>query len=314
MFNTNIQSVIDLVTTFSTQEKCIKYLEQIRWNNETVSPFDETSKVYKCSANRYRCKNTGKYFNVMTGTMFEGTKINLQRWFLAIWLITTHKKGISSMQLSRDLNVTQKTAWTLAHKIRKCFSIENEGELEGTISADESFVGGKNKNRHKDKKVPMSQGRSFKDKTPVLGLLQRNGKLRAIVIGDTKAKTIQPIIKRIVKHQSTLISDEWLGYRGIGAYYKHYVVDHSKKQYVDYDNPEIHTNDIEGFWGIMKRGYNGIYNWWSKKHMQKYVDEFVFRYNMRHTTSSEKFNQVLLNSNLKTTYENLTNGRNMERH
>ena len=305
MISTHFESVIDLVTKFPTQEVCIKYLEQIRWDNEPISPFDEDSIVYKCKGGKYRCKNTGKYFNVCTGTMFEGTKIGLQKWFVAIWLITSHKKGISSVQLSKDLGVTQKTAWTLAHKIRNCFGIENEGELEGTISVDESFVGGKNKNRHKDKKVPMSQGRSFKDKTPVFGLLQRNGKLRAIVISDTKAKTLQPIIKRIVKHQSTLISDEWLGYRGIGAHYKHYVVDHSKKQYVDYNNPEIHTNDIEGFWGIMKRSYNGIYNWWSKKHMQKYVDEFVFRYNTRKLTESDKFNWLLLNANIRLTYNEL---------
>jgi len=293
MFNKDFKSILELTKVFSSEQKCIEHLEELYWKGKPISPFDVKSVVYKCKDNQYRCKNTGKYFNVKTGTLFEGTKLGLQKCFLAIWLITCHKKGISSIQLSRDLGVTQKTAWFLAHRIRKCFSIENEGELEGTVSADESFVAGKSKNRHKDKKVPMSQDRSFKDKTPVLGLLQRGGKLRAIVIGDTKAKTIQPIIKNIVKLNSTLISDEWLGYRGIGAYYKHYVVDHSKKQYVDYNNPEIHTNDIEGFWGIMKRGYNGIYNWWSKKHMQKYVDEFVFRYNLRKMSSGERFNFLL---------------------
>lgn len=181
--------------------------------------------------------------------------------------------------------------------------------MEGSVSSDESFFGGKNRNRHKDKKVPQSQGRSFKDKTPVLGLLQRNGKLRAFVIPDTKAKTIQPIIKTIVKKGSILMSDEWLGYRGLNKYYEHYIVDHSKKQYVDYNNPEIHTNDIEGFWGIIKRGYNGIYNWWSKRHMQKYVSEFVYRYNLRKVSDQEKFIHLLRNSNVRTTYKELTQSK-----
>lgn len=115
--------------------------------------------------------------------------------------------------------------------------------------------------------MSFSQGRSFKDKTPVLGLLQRNGYLRAFVVPDTKAKTLQPIIRRNVEKGSVFISDEWLGYRHLHSDYDHHVVDHGKKQYVDFDNPEIHSNTIEGFWSIMERSYNWIYNWWSKKHL-----------------------------------------------
>ncbi|WP_353149909.1 IS1595 family transposase [Chryseobacterium sp.] len=305
MLDPNIKSVYELMQVFPTEQACIDYLENVRWGGLVVSPFDPTSVVYKCKGNQYRCKNTGKYFNCKSGTMFENSKISLRKFFLGIWLLTSHKKGISSLQLARDLGITQKSAWFLAHRIRACFGIENEGELEGCVSSDESFFGGKNRNRHKNKKVPHSQGRSFKDKIPVLGILQRNGKLRAIAIPDTKAKTIQPVIKSIVKFGSTLISDEWLGYKGLGKHYQHYVIDHSKKQYVDYNNPEIHTNDIEGFWGIIKRGYNGIYNWWSKKHINKYVSEFVFRYNLRSLSDRENFIHLLQNCNVRTTYKEL---------
>ncbi|KAF2327272.1 IS1595 family transposase [Flavobacterium daemonense] len=308
MFNKEIKSVLDLIKAFPDEQTCIDHLEMLRWDREVVSPFDASSKVYKCKGNKYQCKNTGKYFNVKTNTIFDNTKIELQKWFLAIWLVTSYKKGISSIQLSKELDITQKSAWFLLQRIRNCFGIDDEEQLDGIIEADETFVGGKNKNRHKDKKVEQSQGRSFKDKTPVLGLLQRDGTVRAFVIPDTKSKTIQPIILKHVQKDSVFISDEWHGYRGLHSHFDHHVVDHGKKQYVDFNNSEIHSNSIEGFWGIMKRGYNGIYNWWSRKHMQKYVDEFVFRFNNRKTTQFDRFTILLSNMENRITYKELING------
>lgn len=308
MFNKEVKSVLDLIKAFPTEESCILHLEKIRWYNDNViSPFDYTSKVYKCKGNKYQCKNTGKYFNVKTNTIFDNTKLELQKWFLAIWICTSYKKGISSIQLGRELGITQKSAWFMMQRIRKCFSIDSDDDtlLEGIIEADETFVGGKNKNRHSDKKVAQSQGRSFKDKTPVLGLLERGGRVRAFVIGNTQAKTIQPIIKKHVLKDSVLISDEWYGYKTLDKIYDHHVVDHGKKQYVNYENSEIHSNSIEGFWGILKRGYNGIYNWWSRKHMQKYVDEFVFRFNVRKLPTFVKFNTLLENMENRLTYKML---------
>lgn len=305
MFDTNIKSVIDLIITFPKQEDCIKYLEQIRWENNPVSPFDENSKVYKCKNNKYRCKNSGKYFNVCTGTMFEGTKIGLQKWFLAIWLITCHKKGVSSLQLSRDLDVTQKTAWFILQRIRACFKIENNNELKGVVEADETFYGGKNINRHRDKKVEKSQGRSFKDKVPVLGLLERGGKLTAIVVIDTKRETLEPLVLRYVAKDSKVITDEWHAYNRLGNKYDHHIVNHAKKEYVNNDDNTIHSNSIEGAWKIFKNSSKGMYNHVSKKHLQYYVDEFVYRYNTRDLTESDKFNWLVLNSEIRTTYKQL---------
>ena len=121
IFTDEIKSVIDLIKAFPTEDSCMKYLEKIRWNGVVVSPFDMSSKVYKCKGYNYRCKNTGKYFNVRTGTLFDNTKVELQKWFMAIWIVTSHKKGISSLQLSKDINVTQKTAWFMLQRIRICF-------------------------------------------------------------------------------------------------------------------------------------------------------------------------------------------------
>lgn len=308
MISNNIKSIFELTQIFSTEQDCIEYYEDLRWNGIVVSPFDPTSTVYKCSKNRYRCRNTGKYFNVKTGTMFENTKIGLRKWFIAIWLVTAHKKGISSMQLSKDIGVTQKTAWFMLHRIRACFGIENNNELEGIVECDETFIGGKNKNRHKDKKVPQSQGRSFKDKVPVMGMLQRGGKMNAYVVDDTKRKSIQPFIHKYVnpKTTQTIISDEWWAYKGLDKYYTHNVIDHSRKEYVSLQDNNIHTNNIEGSWNILKRSVSGMYNHVSKKHLQKYVDEFVYRFNLRKVSDQEKFRYLLSNSNIRTTYQELT--------
>ncbi|RXM40959.1 IS1595 family transposase [Chryseobacterium sp. CH21] len=306
MFNTNIKSVFELTQTFSTEQDCIDYLEMLKWNKLPISPFDETSKVYKCKNNQYRCKNTGKYFNVKTGTMFENSKVSLRKWFMAIWLVTSHKKGISSIQLGKDIGVRQATAWFMLQRIRACFGIENNNELEGIVECDETFIGGKNKNRHKDKKVPHSQGRSFKDKVPVMGMLQRDGKMNAFVVTDTKRKSIQPLICRYVNPEKTiLISDEWWAYKGLDKYYTHNVIDHSKKEYVSLQDNNIHTNNIEGSWNILKRSVSGMYNHVSKKHLQKYVDEFVYRFNLRKVTDQEKFRYLLSNSNVRTKYKEL---------
>ncbi len=170
MINRDFNSIIDLLKAFPDEQSCIDHLEGLRWG-VVVSPFDSTSKVYKCKGNKYRCKNTGKYFNVKTNTLFDNTKVGLQKWFLAIWIVTSHKKGISSLQLSRDIDITQKSAWFMLQRIRQCFCCENDNELHNEVETDETFAGGKNKNCHKDKKIKNSHGRSFKDKTPVLGMV-----------------------------------------------------------------------------------------------------------------------------------------------
>jgi len=322
MFNTNIKSILDLLKVFPTEQSCIDYLEHIIWSGTPVSPFDKESKVYKCANNQYKCLNTNKKFNIKTGTFLENTKVPLQKWMIAIWLLTTNKKGVSSINLAQQLGTTQKTAWFLAQRVRAAFNLSEENgdeQFEGICEADETFVGGKNKNRHKDKKVAQSQGRSFKDKTPVLGVLQRgkteiiNGKkvqvelskVKLQVAKNTKGESIKPFILKSVQKDSVLISDEWMGYRGLEATYDHHVVDHGKKQYVNFDNPEIHSNSMESFWGILKRSYNGIHNYWSPKHMFRYCSEHQFRFNTRGLSNNERFNSLILSSGVRLKYKDL---------
>lgn len=304
MINRDFKSILDLLKVFPDEQTCIDHLTELRWNGDVISPFDSASKVYVCKGNKYRCKNTGKYFNVRTETMFDNTKIPLQKWFLAIWIVTSHKKGISSVQLSKDIDITQKSAWFMLGRIRNCFGIENNNDLNNEVEADETYIGGKNKNRHSDKKVANSQGRSLKDKTPVFGMVERNGKLNAKKVDDTKARTLTSEIVQVVKETATMYTDEYLGYNSLKRIYDHAFVKHNSGEYV---NGRIHTNTIEGFWSLLKRGIIGIYHFTSKKHLQMYVDEFVFRYNTREFTESDRFNLLLANSTFRLTYKELIN-------
>lgn len=296
------KSLAEMRKALPTEKKCLAYLEKILWPNGVVSPYDPTSKVYKRKDGTYRCKNTGKNFNVKVGTIFENTKLPLTTWFEAIYLITVHKKGMSSLQLSTLLHVTLKTAWYLSHRIRECYQY-NGGKLEGEVELDETFVGGKNKNRHKNKKAKKCQGRAFVDKVPVFGAMQRGGKVVCKVLKNTSWKQLTPAVLRNVKRSSTLYMDEWCGYCKIQKLYSHHVVDHGHGIYVD---GSAYTNSIEGFWGnYCKRVINGIYYMISRKHMQRYFNEFSFRYNTKDLTSSQKIQEVILNCRHRLTYKQL---------
>lgn len=300
---TEFNSIIELLQAFPNEQACIDHLERLRWNGNVVSPFDPSSTVYDCKGNRYKCRNTGKYFNVKTGTLFDNTKVALQKWFLGIWLVTSHKKGISSLQLGRDLNVTQKTAWFMLQRIRECFGIDdNTDQLQNEVEIDETYVGGKNKNRHEHKKHYNPQGRNSDSKSPVLGMIERGGKLRAVQVENVKADTLTPEIIKAVKEAAMIYTDEWMGYKRLHRIYDHLAVKHNQGQYV---NGRIHTNTIEGFWSLLKRGIVGIYHFTSRKHLQRYVDEFVFRYNSRNLTEQNRFNLLLMNTEHRLTYKAL---------
>ncbi len=297
MINQDFNSILELVQAFPDQQSCMDHLEQLRWNGNVVSPFDATSKVYDCKGNKYKCKNTGKYFNVKTNTIFDNTKLPLQKWFLAIWLVTSHKKGISSIQLGRDLNITQKSAWFMLSRIRQCFGMDND-QMEGEIEADEAYIGGKNKNRHADKKVKGTTD----DKAPVLGMVQRGGKVAAKKVDDTTFESLALEIVKNVKQGAKLYTDEYASYKRLKRVYDHKVIKHNRRQYV---RGKVHTNTIESFWALLKRGIFGIYHFTSKKHLQLYVDEFCFRYNTRQVGESARFNLLLQNTENRITYSEL---------
>lgn len=302
-----IKNLFDFVAQFPDEQACIDYLEKLRWNGNVVSPFDPDSKVYKCKNNRYKCVNTNKYFNVRTKSIFSDSKIDLKTWLLAIYTVSTLKKSISTYDLANELGITQKTAWFLIQRIRSVMSEEtyftNDG---GIVSMDETFVGGKNKNRHFDKKVKHSQGRSFKDKTPVFGMLQANDKVKCFVVSDTKASSIQPIIKANIEQNTVIVTDDWWAYEGLDKDYHHEQVRHDLGRYAN-DNG-FSSNPMENFWSHFKRAWVSTHSGRvTPKHLQKYADESSFRYNSRKDSISQKIENLATKSLTKAIkYKTLT--------
>jgi len=299
------KNLIQLLDYFKDEETCKQYLAFQRWGTTPACPHCGCTKAYVTNRG-FKCseKTCHKKFTVTTGTIFENTKIKLRTWFAAMYLVTAHKKGISSLQLSRDLQITQKSAWFVLHRIREMLKDKAPQMLEGTVEADETYVGGKNKNRHASKKVENSQGRSAKDKTPVVGLLQRDGKVITHVVKETDSNTLHPIMVKQVASNATLITDAYRSYRGLEKHYNHIVIKHTEGNYITVG--ENHTNNIEGFWSLFKRGIIGFYHNVSPKHLHRYCNEFGYRYNERKVTDCTRFEDAVNKvGNARLTYNEL---------
>jgi transposase-like protein len=271
-------NIIQVYKQFPTHADCIKHLEKVRWNNIPKCPYCQSENQSPApKERRYHCNKCNTSYSVTVQTIFHKTKCDLQKWFLAISLVLNAKKGLSARQLARDIEVTKDTAWSMLMRIRKAFK-EYGDLLEGIIEADETYIGGKNKNRHKDKKTEGGQGRGGEDKTPVVGVLQRDGKVKAQKVKDVSRKTLHGVIKQHVKPGSVIMTDEWKSYNGLALLYGHQAVRHAMGEYV---NGACHTNTLEGFWSLLKRGVIGQFHFVTAKHLNKYIDEFCFRYNNR---------------------------------
>ena len=303
----SFNSLIQLSNYLSSEEKCMQFIEDWRWKGDIHCPHCGMDKVYRFKTRRiFKCSSCKHQFSAKSGTIFEKSLVPTKKWILAIYLVGANKRGITGLQLAKEIEVSNKTGWLLLHKIRKMMQPEYKEKLSGVIMSDETFVGGKNKNRHLGKKIKNNKGRSFVDKTPVMGLMQVSGEVRCIVVPDTSNSSIHPVLKEHIEEKSILVTDEWMGYKGLRTKFNHQVVQHRLMQYKSKDG--YTTNGVEGFWGSLKRTIIGGYNWISRKHMQKYADEIAFRFNTRTLDQSERFALMMGNLNRKLTYKQLVYG------
>jgi transposase-like protein len=280
------ESLQEAIQYFSDPDNCLRYMMARRWRDGVVRcPNCNSDKVQFIATRRmFECKmkHDKRQFSVKVGTVMEDSPIGLDKWLTAMWLIATCKNGISSYEIARDVKITQKSAWFMLHRLRAAMQDETLGsKLTGEVEADETFIGGKARNMHKSVKARRitGQGRNVEDKAIVMGVLERGGRVRTQIIKDRQKETLQPIVRKHVHAGTVLFTDEMGGYQGLQGEFEHQIINHA----VQYVNGRIHTNGLENFWSLLKRGLGGTYVSVEPFHLFRYLDEQTFRYNNRAT-------------------------------
>ena len=287
---TNSINFSDLAKHFADEGAARDLLESIRWPNGPICPHcGAIGGAYKLTPKPdskrpvregvYKCKDCRKQFTVTVGTIFEGSRIPLHKWLMAIYLMCSSKKGISAHQLHRTLDITYKSAWFMAHRVRHAMTQPPlVDKLKGVVEADETYIGGKKRGG--------KRGRGSENKTPVFALVERGGDLRAGSVDSVTAKKLQGTIRENVDTSAIIVTDGYRAYRGLGRQFAgHATVDHAKRQYVRGD---AHVNTLESWFSLLKRGVSGTFHHVSPKHLDRYVGEFVFRFNNRKVTDAER--------------------------
>jgi transposase-like protein len=280
----------EAIIYFADPVNCREYLVARRWPKGVTCPRCGSQNVlFLEKYNRWHCreKHEAPQFTLKTGTVMEDSPISLSKWLSAMWLVVNCKNGVSSYEIHRALGVTQKTAWFLDHRIRLMLEDEYAAKLSGTVEMDETFIGGKIKNMHKSKK-PKGTGFSgiaagSMAKTIVVGMVERGGRVKAEVVENRTREVLHALAAENIAPGSTLVTDEWHPYKGTD--FQHQIVNHA----VEYVNGLIHTQGIENFWALLKRGLGGTYISVEPFHLFRYIDEQAFRYNNRKLTDAQRF-------------------------
>jgi len=287
------KSLLAAVRYFSDPKVCFETMLSAKYPDGKITcpkcGGDKVGVVRSRSLLQCKGKDCRKQFSVKVGTIFEDSPLGLDKWFVAVWCIANAKNGISSCELARSLEVTQKTAWFMLHRVRLAMKTGTFRKLVGEVEVDETFVGGKAKNMHKRKRAERITGRGPTGKAIVQGLLERGGEVRAEVVANTDDNTLQSTVRRNVEFNSDVYTDAAPAYGGLALNYFHAAVDHVNKYVVG----RVHTNGVENFWSLLKRSLKGTYIAVSPVHLNRYVDEQVFRYNHRKVDDGSRFRRVL---------------------
>lgn len=314
----SFDTILQMMNALPDEQSAIDHFTAIRWKNGAFCPLCKSADASRIGrvnrivstaenkvaipTNVHKCYVCRKRFSIKVGTIFEDSKIPLRSWMLAIWLITSHKKGIASTQLAKDLGVTQKTAWFMTHRLRYAIKTQSFNRpLAGEVEADETFIGGKEKNKHAWQRTGGKQGGA--GKIAVLGMLERGGELRTGVTPNLSARAVQTVIRDNVAGGTALMTDEHGAFVGLGDAYNHHRVNHSKGEYVRHYI--LHTNGIESVWALFKRQINGTHHWLSRKHINAYLGEMTWRFNLREMGEGDRVNALLAQTAGRLTYKML---------
>ena len=271
-------TLVEAIRYFSDADVCHNFMVAIRWADGVACPHCGSKVLSFVSTRRvWKCKGCKKSFTVKIGTIMEDSPLGLDKWLTAIWLIANAKNGISSWEVHRALGITQKSAWFLLHRIRLAMQTGTFGKLAGEIEVDETFIGGKARNMHANKRAEKIHGRGANGKAIVIGVLERGKQVRTKVIPNTKKGTVQAEVRANVEAGSLVCTDALKSYEGLDAEYIHEAVDHA----VEYVRGNVHTNGLENYWSLLKRGIKGTYVSVEPFHLFRYLDEQAFRYNER---------------------------------
>ena len=286
------RTLLEAVKFFSDKDVALQFVAAIKWPKGVVCPSCSSLDIGFLKTRRmWKCRECAKQFSAKVGTIFEDSPIGLEKWMPAMWMVVNCKNGISSYELARALGVTQKTAWFMLHRIRLAMQAKTFRKLQGTVEVDESFIGGRSRFMHADKRkrLGMREGRAIAGKVVVMGLLERHGNhdslVRLEVLSQLQKQTFHRTIRKHVETGSTLNTDSFKSYNGLTDEYMHGVVDHAEA----YVNGQIHTNGVENFWSLLKRSLKGTYVSVEPFHLFRYLDEQAYRFNNRKDNDLGRF-------------------------
>ncbi len=294
----------EAIRYFADPQRCQDLLSAMRWPQGPACPkCNSLRHGFLKSRNVYQCKECRKQYTAKLGTIFEDSPLPLDKWFCALWMITSAKNGVSSYEVHRALKVTQKTAWFMLHRLRLALQKGSlDRKLMGDVEVDETYIGGRGRNMHVDKKIKLQRNEGFFRKAVVVGMLERKGEVRTAMLNRASTKLLEAAIKEHVVPGSALYSDEWRGYQHVGKEYAHQVINHAEK----YVEGNVHTNNIECYWSLLKRGIKGTYVSVEPFHLFRYLDEQSFRFNTRKDNDQGRFMTALSQiSEKRVTYEQL---------